>query len=137
MRFGPSYCRKGSLLTALVIVLSVTNSSAQIITTDGPLEFCVGESVTLCVEPPCVTYLWSTGSTVACIEVFESGSYYPICLDSQGNIDSTLIDSAVTVVVHDPQPTLYQLNGIIYLGEPWAAYQWFYNGDSIIYVPVF
>ncbi|MBL4586987.1 MAG: hypothetical protein JKX84_08035, partial [Flavobacteriales bacterium] len=120
------------LLLILFLILGKSATFAQIvITPDGPLEFCQGESVMLCVDSPCESYLWNTGSTTPCIEVFESGSYYPICLDSLGNIDSTAVDSPIVVIVHDPQPTVYLLDCTFFLGESWESYQWFFNSSSI------
>ena len=97
------------------------------------MEFCQGESITLCADSSYVSCLWNTGSTTPCIEVFESGDYWVMCLDSLGNIDSLNVDSSITVVVHDPQPTLYQIDFTVFLGEPWESYQWFFNGESIIW----
>ncbi len=119
------------LVIILLLFLGITTRAQLTITADGPLEFCSGGSVTLCVDSSYSTCLWNSGSINTCITILESGNYFPICLDSLGNIDSTFVDSAITVIVHDPQPTLYQIDGIVYLGEHWETYQWFHNGDSI------
>lgn len=121
------------VLFGLLISNGVVPVVAQpIISANGPLEFCFGESVTLCVEPTIYSsYLWSTGSTTVCITVTQSGEYWPSLLDSLGNIDTSLAATPVTVIVHRPEPQVYVSGYTLFLTESFESYQW-YRNDSLI-----
>ncbi|MCA6362703.1 MAG: T9SS type A sorting domain-containing protein [Bacteroidetes bacterium] len=55
--------------------ISCPNQPSATITANGPLNFCVGESITL-TAPPNNTYLWSNGDTTQSITLNNSGSYW-------------------------------------------------------------
>ena len=116
------------LITPLLLLIACfTASNAQpTITASGPLEFCYGESVTLCVEPAYSAYLWCSGSTTQCITITEGGDYCVLVLDSQGAIDSTFMDSIITVTVHQPTPMVVQSGDTLIVTNQFESYQWFY-----------
>lgn len=118
-----------TLIAAMVIVFSVSNGMAQIITADGPLEFCYGESVTLCVEPAYSSYLWNTGYTGQCVTVLEGGDYYAFVVDSLWNIDSSLVASPTAVTVYNPQPQLGFNGDTLYILNSFESYQWYFIPD--------
>lgn len=115
-------------ITLLFLWVGIVHAQPTI-TADGPLEFCYGESVTLCVEPAYSSYLWFTGSTTQCITVTESGDYHVLMLDSQGNIDSTFADSAISVIVHHPEPLVYASGDSLVLAnaEEFVSFQWIWT----------
>lgn len=114
--------------TLLLLILFFSASQAQpTITAGGPLEFCVGESVTLCVEPAYASYLWCSGTTTQCITVTESGNYCVMLLDAQGQLDSTFADSGVTVIVHRPEPLVVQNGDTLIVTNHFESYQWIYR----------
>lgn len=104
----------------------------DMITADGPLEFCFGDTVRLCVEPAdYAAYLWNTGSTTSCITITQSGEYWPTLLDSLGNIDSSLQDVPVTVTVHSAQPLVEANGDTLVVQNTFVSYQWFFGGTPI------
>lgn len=120
------------ILTILLLAFGSFSSQGQpTITADGPLEFCYGDTVTLCLTQPNTSQIWSNGATSQCMDVTNSGSYHVVFLDSIGNIDSSLVQTPVEVVVHRPEPIMYCYNFILFVTEHWESYQWFMNGDLI------
>ena len=117
--------------TLSLCLVEISTIAQPTISANGPLEFCAGESVTLCVEPEYHSYLWCSGSTTQCITVIESGDYCALVVDSLGNVDSTLVDSAITIVVHEPEPIVIQSGASIICVNEFVSYQWFFNGDTI------
>ncbi|MBI1286063.1 MAG: T9SS type A sorting domain-containing protein [Flavobacteriales bacterium] len=119
---------KRILLSVIWLLVAGTIHAQPAITSDGPLEFCNGESVTLCVEPAYSSYLWNNGSTTQCITVTESGDYWVTLLDSQGNVDSTFVDSVISVTVHSPEPLLIQNGDTIAAtnADQFESFQWFW-----------
>jgi hypothetical protein len=67
------------------------------LTADGPLEFCVGASVTLDAGEYS-SYLWNNGSVSRRITVTESGDYSCRVMDFSGN---TGISAAMRILVHE------------------------------------
>lgn len=123
----------------LVILTSVTlafGAAAQpIIVANGPFEMCAGDSITMCVDPPYASYLWSNGDTSQCITAGVSGDYWVIVADSEGTIDSTSFYSPFGITIHDPQPVVDYFPGFNTLtcsnGQPTWEYQWYLNGVAI------
>jgi gliding motility-associated-like protein len=89
----------------------VLNETPNIITPDGPLTFCQGDSVVL-TAPESPTYLWSTGATSQSITVFTSGRYSVDVIAPCNNLASN-IHLDVTVI---PAP-FYQVNLSICQGD--------------------
>jgi len=120
-------------LVGLLFWVGVLPALAQpVIIADGQLEFCHGESVTLCVVPATyVSYLWNNGSSTSCIIVTEIGDYWPIMLDNNGNIDSSLAATPATVIVHRPEPQVYVMEDTLFVTETFEAYQWYRNGSLL------
>ncbi len=120
-------------LVGLLFQVGVFPVLAQsVIIADGPLEFCHGDSVMLCVEPDTyVSYVWSNGRTTSCVIITESGEYWPIMMDNLGNIDSTLASQPVSVTVHAPDPYMGIGQDTIFVNEPFESYQWYFI-DTLI-----
>ncbi len=64
------------------------------ITADGPLLFCLGDSVQLSVNPA-YSYLWSSGSTTQAVEVNHTGEYSVIVEDEYGCVAMDTVDVSV------------------------------------------
>ena len=116
-----------------VILIMNEPMPATTITADGPLEFCVGGSVNLSAGPGYASYLWNSGSTTQSVTVIESGDYWPITMDGNGCIDSTLQADAVTVTVWNPEPIVSEDAGLLTVSNAgdFTGFQWFYNGNPI------
>lgn len=122
------------VLLATLFLLALAAAHAQpVIVADGPLEFCAGDSVVLCVEPEYSSYLWNTGSTTRCITVFEDGNYWPVTIDSDGNYDESLISAPASVTVHHPEPTVAATLDSMYVvnASDFVAFQWHRNDEPI------
>ncbi|TNF32417.1 MAG: T9SS type A sorting domain-containing protein, partial [Bacteroidetes bacterium] len=123
----------GCVGTAEVIaIMNVPQPGAQI-TWNGPLEFCIGGSVTLNAGPGYASYLWNTGSTTQTINAIETGEYTVIVLDGNGCIDSSMVADPVEVTVWDPEP-IVDVNGNVLSvtnTNEFVSYQWYRNGTPI------
>ncbi len=122
-----------SFLIGTIFCLTAISTVAQpTITVDGDLEFCYGDTATLCVEPTYSSLIWNTGATTNCISATESGEYYAVVLDQNSNIDSSLFYNPTTVIVHDPQPTVILWGNGLVCTNQFVTWQWYVNGQPII-----
>jgi hypothetical protein len=80
--------------TSSAVQVSVTPTPNPIITVDGSLALCLGQTTTL-VASGGTTYLWSTGATTASITISQAGTYSVTAFN--GSCQAT--SSAVTVTV--------------------------------------
>jgi large repetitive protein len=86
----------GCSATSAITTVNVLPVPDAIITPNGPLTFCDGESVTL-TSSPGLLYLWSTGETTQSIVVTTSGVYF-VTVSNGDNCSAT--SASVTVVVN-------------------------------------
>lgn len=82
--------------TSDTVAVLVNPNPTPVITPDGPLEFCDGDSVTL-TSSAASGYLWSTGATTQSIVVYASGSYGVTVTDANG---CSAAATPITVVVN-------------------------------------
>lgn len=82
----------GCLFTDTVSVGFTTLSA--VITADGPLNFCLGDTVALTVLPA-YSYLWTSGSTTQGIEVNHTGTYGVVVRDQYGCEATDSVDVVV------------------------------------------
>lgn len=96
---------------------------------------CEGDSITLTVEGPFVSYLWSTGATTQSITVSTAGEYQCTVVDTTGCTRSA---SATAVIHPNPEPTIQAnralricLDETVTLSAPagFDVYQWS-SGES-------
>ena len=80
--------------------------AAPIISANGPLSFCTGDSVIL-TSTPSASYLWSTGATTQSITVYSTGAFSITNTTADGCITPT---SAVTNTVMFPVPPAPVIN---------------------------
>ncbi len=81
--------------------VQVNPNPASVITADGPLDFCEGNSVMLTASPGS-TYAWSNGATTQSISVSQSGNYSVMVTDANG----CSTPSAATAVSVSPSPVV-------------------------------
>lgn len=118
--------------TEIITVMNEPQPGA-VITWDGPLEFCVGDDVTLDAGPGYASYLWSTGSTTQTINAIETGQYYVVVLDGNGCIDSSMVADPVDVTVWDPEPLIDVSGNVLSISNSsdFVSFQWYLNGQPI------
>jgi len=119
----------GCSATSAITTVTVLPVPDAIITPNGPLTFCDGESVTL-TSSPGLQYLWSTGATTQSIVVTTSGVYF-VTVSNGDNCSAT--SASVTVVVN-PLPlatispegpvTICQGNSVTLTSSPGEIYLW-------------
>lgn len=114
------------------VIMNEPQPGAEI-TWDGPLEFCIGGSVTLDAGPGYASYLWNSGSTTQEVEIIESGSYTVIVLDGNGCIDSSMVADPVVVTVNEPEPLIAESANDLSVSNAseYVSFQWYHNGDPI------
>jgi hypothetical protein len=64
--------------------INVYQLSQPQVTTNGPVDFCEGDDVTLTAQPPFVSYLWSNGATTQSITVDTESETYVTIQDVNG-----------------------------------------------------
>lgn len=64
--------------------INVYQLSQPQVTTNGPVDFCEGDDVTLTAQPPFVSYLWSNGATTQSISVATETEAYVTVQDVNG-----------------------------------------------------
>ncbi|GIV32903.1 MAG: hypothetical protein KatS3mg031_0438 [Chitinophagales bacterium] len=65
------------------VVVQVQPAPAPVISADGPVSFCLGDSVTLDAGSY-ASYQWSTGDTLQTLTVSQTGSYSVTVMDASG-----------------------------------------------------
>ncbi|MDT8323303.1 MAG: choice-of-anchor L domain-containing protein [Bacteroidota bacterium] len=94
-----------------------------VITADGPLEFCLGDSVRLRVTDGFARYLWTSGEETSAITVRESGTY-AVRVWNADACEGT--SNALTVIVHPlPVPPVITRDGDSLRSTPAVAYRWY------------
>lgn len=123
----------GCIATSDPVVVTVNTTAPPTIVASGDTEFCVGESVSLTVEPgPYESYLWTSGSTTPSIVVIETGYYGVTVEDANGCIDSTLVGNPTYVEVWEPEPLAIQDGDTVSVTNgPFDQYQWYLNGQPV------
>lgn len=137
----------GCAYTADAVEVSIDQVGAPVINADGPLDFCVGDPVTLSVEQlPGISYQWSLdgveidGATDPSIVADQAGDY-TIVAASTGCTSAS--SEAVTVVVEElpASPVITALDGTSFCegntatldagNTPGLSYQWSQDGAEL------
>jgi trimeric autotransporter adhesin len=124
----------GCSATSIPVVVTQAQGVQPTIVANGPLEFCVGGSVVLSVEPAGAfsSYLWSSGSTTETITVTSGAQIGVSVLDANNCLNESLLASPTTVTVWNPQPIVEQNGGTLaVINGPFTCYQWFRNGNPV------
>lgn len=82
-----------------IMVVTIINHPAAVVTASGPVTFCTGGSVNLAVSVGS-SYIWSTGQTTQAIAVSTSGSYKCTVTNSNGCTSGT--SNTIVVLVNTP-----------------------------------
>ena len=108
--------------------VAIGNDVTPVVSANGPLALCPGESVTLMAPGGYAAYLWSDGATTRSIVVHDSGVYSVYVRDT-GGCAGTSAGCAVTIY---PPPTAgITLHGDTLTANTAVSYQWSINGGAI------
>lgn len=109
-------------------VITVLDAPAFVIA--GPSDVCHGNTVVICIEDPwpIYDYLWTTGETNPCIEVFGPGVYCLTITDesgctSEGCIDIVYRDEIVPVISGDTTICMGAYS-VLSASPGYTAYDW-------------
>ncbi|MFC2176506.1 Ig-like domain-containing protein, partial [Bacteroidota bacterium] len=100
------------------VTVVVNSNPTPTLSTSGPVDFCLGQSVTL-TAPIGGAYIWNTGATAQNITVSAAGSYWTKLTDPNGCSSNT--DTITVTTYANPTPT-------ISVGGPLE----FCDGDSVV-----
>jgi len=124
----------GCSATSAVVTVTQSQGVQPTIVANGPLEFCVGGSVVLSVEPQgaFTSYLWTTGSTTATVNVNTTSMVGVSVLDANNCLNETLLANPTAITVWNPVPIVEQSGGTLaVINGPFECYQWFRNGNPV------
>ncbi len=112
--------------------VTINSNLMPVITANGPLVFCPGDSVTLDAGAGYATYQWSdygtpiAGATKEYLTVSTTGAY-TVFVTSGGGASGTSAAADVMVYPAPAQP-VFTLQGDQLVSSPASAYQWYLNG---------
>ncbi len=86
----------GCTVSTIELPVDVFPNPEPVIVADGPLEFCLGESVNLSVTEPFDSYLWSDGETTSAVNIMGWGDYSVVVTDVNGCQGTSNIISVMT-----------------------------------------
>jgi len=116
--------------TSVIANVTVQSTPSPVITANGPLLFCEGETITLTTASNQGAYLWDiTGGTNPSTVVQESGNYF-VTVTNQFGCEGVSNMISVDVTPMDDAIILDSGNDLT-VDPPGTGYQWFLNGDPI------
>ena len=119
---------------SLPINVVVNELPIPIISSNGPTNFCQGDSITL-MSSDAISYLWNTLDTNGDIIVSESGNYFVVVTDEHGcqgqSIPISVVetDNPIANVALSRSPIMCQGDSIILSADNAEAYLWS-NGST-------
>lgn len=119
----------GCTLRTDTVLLFVRPEIVPVITPDGPLTFCDGDSVTLDAPLGFRGYEWSSGELTSRIVVRRSGSY-TVTVFGADNCTGTSAPMQVRVLPLPPKPVI-TMQGALLTSTLAHAYQWLLDGVPI------
>jgi len=130
--FGSASCRGDTLIT-----VTVHPNPEPVISANGPLAFCEGESVMLLAPAGFARYEWSTGDSTRQITVVGSGSYSVRVVSAEGcegvspPVEVTILPPPEPVIaILTPLPVCDGGEIILGLTESYTAYAWSTGSDQ-------
>lgn len=118
----------GCTATSATTVITTSSITSPQVTSNGPLEFCDGGSVSLAVPMGYSSFMWNNGSGFSQITATTSGDYYAQVMNADG---CTTNSDTVTVQVFPTPPTpsiSYAANDTLMTSSEATGNQWYFNG---------
>lgn len=120
----------GCVATSTVANVTVVPIPEPIISANGPVEFCEGESVVLSTAPNQGAYNWAiTNDVFSTTVVTEPGDYF-VTVTSPFGCEGVSNTITVDVTPMDESEIIVDQNDLT-ADPPGSDYQWFINGDPI------
>ncbi len=110
-----------------LMLISYHSIPNPLITANGPLIFCAGDSVTL-TTVTAMSYLWNTGATTQGITVDSAGTYRVSITDISG---CTGVSANTIVAIDIPPIPIITYNGNLLASSSAYGNQWLLNGAPI------
>ena len=121
----------GCSATSAATAITASAIATPMITSNGPLEFCDGGSVSLAVPMGYSSFMWNNGSGFSQITVNASGDYYAQVMNADG---CSATSDTVTVEVFPTPPTpsiSYTANDTVMTSSEATGNQWYFNGNMM------
>lgn len=121
----------GCSATSAATAITTSAIATPMVTSNGPLEFCDGGSVSLAVPMGYSSFMWNNGSGFSQITVNASGDYYAQVMNADGCIATS---DTVTVEVFPTPPTpsiSYTANDTVMTSSETTGNQWYFNGNMM------
>jgi von Willebrand factor type A domain-containing protein/type IX secretion system substrate protein len=112
------------------IEVSVGAAPAPMISPQGPLNLCEGDSALMTIEPGYESYRWSNNDTTRSIRAKTSGTYFVDVLNSSGCWGRS---NTVEITFHPYPaiPTITQLGNVLSSSVTGQSYKWYMNGTLL------
>jgi len=112
-----------------IMVSAITSPS---ITSNGPLAFCAGGSVSLAVPMSYSGFSWNTGAGFSQISVTQSGDYFATVTNADGcSVNSDTVTVEVFATPMTPSIS-YTAKDTIMVSSIADGNQWYFNGNLLI-----
>ena len=121
----------GCSATSSSIAITTSQITVPSVTSNGPLEFCDGGSVSLAVPMGYSSFMWNNGSGFSQITATTSGDYYAQVMHADG---CSATSDTVTVEVFPTPPTpsiSYTANDTLMTSSEATGNQWYFNGSMM------
>lgn len=116
----------GTSANANITVYPIPN---PVITSNGPLEFCQGQSVTLSVGNLYTSYSWSNNATTFSTIVTQAGQY--TCTVTNQYLCSATSEPVDVSIIPGITGTIFSNGNTLWVEPAGSGYQWFLNGNPI------
>ena len=121
----------GCSATSAATAITTSSIITPMITSNGPLAFCDGGSVSLAVPMGYSSFMWNNGSGFSQITATTSGDYYAQVMNADG---CSATSDTVTVEVFPTPPTpsiSYTANDTLMTSSEATGNQWYFNGNMM------
>lgn len=121
----------GCSTTSAATAITTSNIATPMVTSNGPLEFCDGGSVSLAVPMGYSSFMWNNGSGFSQITATTSGDYYAQVMNADG-CSATSDTITVEVFPTPPTPSIsYTANDTVMTSSEATGNQWYFNGNMM------
>jgi hypothetical protein len=122
----------GCSASSSAVQITVSAITSPSITSNGPLAFCAGESVSLAVPTGYSGFSWNTGAGFSQISVTQSGDYFATVTNADGcSVNSDTVSVEVFAIPMTPSIS-YTAKDTIMVSSITNGNQWYFNGNLLL-----